>query len=155
MDRKKQQRWQNARSACIGCVVTFGFMTTLCGMTVADGKKVLHDVLSGKHILTLSGRSSRTEIAWIYWFQLAVSAIGSTALALASGVRPVSVPLALTAGVATFGVAAAQFTATVRRVHDTGRTGWWLLVPIYGTPFLTFFTKGDVGNNRFGAPTSL
>ncbi len=36
------------------------------------------------------------------------------------------------------------FTAQVRRLHDTGRRGWWLLVPFVGFVF-TFFksVEGD------------
>lgn len=45
----------------------------------------------------------------------------------------------------------------VRRLHDTGRTGWWLLiglVPILGLLVLLFFMikPGDPETNRFGAP---
>jgi uncharacterized membrane protein YhaH (DUF805 family) len=37
----------------------------------------------------------------------------------------------------------------VRRMHDTGFSGWWLIVPFVGL-FLTF-REGDDGDNRFGA----
>ena len=39
----------------------------------------------------------------------------------------------------------------IRRVHDFGKSGWWLFVP---TPriILFGFVKGDDGSNAFGAP---
>ncbi len=45
---------------------------------------------------------------------------------------------------------------TVRRLHDTGRSGWWYLialVPFVGGIILLIFTvlEGDAGNNAYGA----
>lgn len=44
----------------------------------------------------------------------------------------------------------------VRRLHDTDRSGWWLLlgfIPLIGTIILLwwFCTRGTAGPNRFGA----
>lgn len=44
----------------------------------------------------------------------------------------------------------------VRRLHDIGRTGWWVLIwliPIVGWIVLIFFaaTKGDEGSNEYGS----
>jgi uncharacterized membrane protein YhaH (DUF805 family) len=44
-----------------------------------------------------------------------------------------------------------------RRLHDTGRSAWWLLImliPVIGFIVLIVFyaTKGDPGANRFGPP---
>ncbi len=36
----------------------------------------------------------------------------------------------------------------VRRLHDTGRSGWWLLLPIVNIVFLA--EDGARGDNRFG-----
>lgn len=46
-------------------------------------------------------------------------------------------------------------TIGVRRLHDTGRTGWWLLIaliPFVGCLILLYFSvsKGDVGTNKYG-----
>ena len=46
---------------------------------------------------------------------------------------------------------------TVRRLHDTGRSGWWLLVfvvPVTGALWLawvTLFQRGSQGDNKFGS----
>ncbi len=38
---------------------------------------------------------------------------------------------------------------SVRRLHDTDRSGWWILCPI--APFIFFCFGGTRGKNRFGA----
>ncbi len=45
----------------------------------------------------------------------------------------------------------------VRRLHDTDRSGWWLLIgliPLVGAIILLvyFASEGNAGDNRFGAP---
>ena len=42
-------------------------------------------------------------------------------------------------------------TVIIRRVHDFGKSGWWLFVPTYKI-ILFAFIKGDEGANQFGAP---
>ena len=45
-------------------------------------------------------------------------------------------------------------SVVVRRLHDTGRSGWWSLVPIIGTYFLLL--ESNTGENRYGPhPDSL
>jgi len=49
-----------------------------------------------------------------------------------------------------------NFAVYVRRLHDTDRSGWWLLLfflPLIGAIVLIvwFCTKGTPGYNRFGA----
>jgi uncharacterized membrane protein YhaH (DUF805 family) len=41
------------------------------------------------------------------------------------------------------------FSVGVRRMHDTGRSGWYLLIPIYG--FILTITEGVNGENEYGA----
>lgn len=48
-------------------------------------------------------------------------------------------------------------SAAVRRLHDTGRSGWWYfisLVPLVGFIILIVFlvTEGQAGPNQYGAP---
>ena len=45
----------------------------------------------------------------------------------------------------------------IRRLHDTGRSGWWLLIgfiPLIGSIILLvlFATAGEPGSNRYGPP---
>ncbi len=47
--------------------------------------------------------------------------------------------------------------AAVRRLHDTGRSGWWyliVLIPLVGLIILIVFlaTEGNSGSNAYGSP---
>lgn len=42
-------------------------------------------------------------------------------------------------------------TVIIRRVHDFGKSGWWLFVPTYKIIFFAFI-KGDTAKNTFGKP---
>jgi uncharacterized membrane protein YhaH (DUF805 family) len=41
-----------------------------------------------------------------------------------------------------------SLAVSVRRAHDSDKSGWWILVPIYN--FLLMCFPGTVGPNRFG-----
>jgi uncharacterized membrane protein YhaH (DUF805 family) len=48
-----------------------------------------------------------------------------------------------------------SLAVTVRRLHDTDRSGWWILlnlIPIVGALIVLIFTclDGTPGDNRFG-----
>ena len=45
-------------------------------------------------------------------------------------------------------------TVTVRRLHDTGRSGWWIMLPIV-TGILTVFASGYVEATSRGEPTPM
>jgi uncharacterized membrane protein YhaH (DUF805 family) len=48
-----------------------------------------------------------------------------------------------------------QLAVSIRRLHDTGRSGWWILIAftIIGIIPLIFWyaTDSEAGNNKFGA----
>ncbi|MEJ6392792.1 DUF805 domain-containing protein [Gymnodinialimonas sp. 2305UL16-5] len=62
------------------------------------------------------GRARRSEYWWFFLFNFLVS--------LVLGWIPI-IGLLITLGLLIPGIA-----VTVRRLHDTGRTGWWLLAPL-------------------------
>ena len=39
---------------------------------------------------------------------------------------------------------------SIKRSHDLGNSGWWILLPIY-SPFWMLFAKGDEGINDYGS----
>lgn len=43
------------------------------------------------------------------------------------------------------------FAASIRRMHDTGRSGWFILVPIYN--LVLACQAGTSGDNKYGPPT--
>lgn len=100
---------------------------------------------------TFQGRARRPEYWWFALFSLLVSIALMVVDVIIFGSSEVSVlnPIwSLFVLVPTLAVGA-------RRLHDTGRSGWWLLIgliPIIGTIILIiwFATKGDEGPNEYG-----
>lgn len=102
----------------------------------------------------LFGRAPRSEF-W-YWTLAVLIAIPVAGLldgllfgaSPGHGFHPVSTVLGL-------GLILPNLAVAVRRLHDTGRTGWWVLiglVPLIGFLVLLWFyvQKGTEGVNRFG-----
>lgn len=59
-------------------------------------------------------------------------------------------------GIYSLAVLLPGIAVSVRRLHDTDRSGWWLLltfIPIVGVIILLIFmcVEGDHANNRFGS----
>jgi uncharacterized membrane protein YhaH (DUF805 family) len=98
----------------------------------------------GKYV-TFSGRSSRS--AYWYWFLFAVIvAVVATIIDIAIGSRIISV-------IVTLALLLPGIAVGIRRLHDTGRSGWWMLiglVPFGGIVLLVFMVLESEGPNRFG-----
>ena len=107
-----------------------------------------------KKYAVISGRARRRE----YWFFFLFNALISLALASidnSMGMLDASVGLGVLGGLYTLAVMLPSVTVGVRRLHDTGRSGWWILislVPIVGAIVLVIFlaTSGQEGDNQFG-----
>lgn len=110
-----------------------------------------------------SGRSTRSEFWWWYLFQLIVSlAIMGVAILIQlvdSGNGAISLFAAI-AGFLSLFFSIATFLPSValsiRRLHDSDRTGWWLLIfllPVVGAIvlFVFFVSPSTKGSNRFGS----
>ncbi len=93
------------------------------------------------------GRASRSEYWWNY---LAVS-VGNIVFSSLAAVSILFAVLAFVFGVAAFIV---MLTSTTRRLHDTGRSGWWQLlgITIIGLiPLLYFLCKSsEQSPNQYG-----
>jgi uncharacterized membrane protein YhaH (DUF805 family) len=95
------------------------------------------------------GRASRSEY---WWFTLLNAACYIATIALTINVRtPVFVILWVAA------VVPAELGVFVRRMHDTGRSGWWWwlgCVPLVGLIVLLTFCcqAGDPDTNDYGPP---
>ena len=95
-----------------------------------------------------SGRSRRME----YWMFLLVNFLVSFALAAIDFYGRPGNMLGLIYGLA---IIIPSFAVAVRRLHDTGRSGWWIfiaLIPILGWLVLLYFMviDGDGGDNAYG-----
>jgi uncharacterized membrane protein YhaH (DUF805 family) len=103
---------------------------------------------------TFTGRARRKEF---WFFQLFVLLIG-IALSLADrglGVLDDETGLGVLSGIFSLAMFLPNLAVSVRRLHDTDRSGWWLLlcfVPLIGIVVLLVFfcLDGTRGTNRFG-----
>ncbi|MEA2166980.1 MAG: hypothetical protein QOF76_280 [Solirubrobacteraceae bacterium] len=89
--------------------------------------------------VTFSGRSSRAAYWWFYLFVLLV-AIAAYLLDLALGTKGILYGLAILV------LLLPNLAVTVRRLHDSGHSGWWLLIaliPLIGAIVLLVFTLQD------------
>lgn len=109
-----------------------------------------------------SGRSRRKEY-WMFVLMqwLVAAAVGLLAIFLYSTISTDSLvtvvlkPVLVLAGLFALVCFIPGIALTVRRLHDTGRSGWslsWGLVPFLGGFILLYFcvSDGDQGPNRFG-----
>ncbi|WP_417347574.1 DUF805 domain-containing protein [Ferrimonas sp.] len=112
-------------------------------------------LMAWQRCLQFRGRSRRTE----YWMFVLINILVAIAIAF------VDLTLGTVdeqTGTGTFStlysliVFLPTLALTVRRLHDTGRTGWWVLIsliPIVGVIVLLVFMvlDGEPGDNDFGA----
>lgn len=107
-----------------------------------------------------SGRARRTE----FWTFTLVNIVVATLLAFVDNSSGLTVSIGVTAayGVGilsslySLAVLVPHLAVTVRRLHDTGRSGWWWLiglVPVIGAVVLIIFAAQDSqpGSNEYGA----
>jgi uncharacterized membrane protein YhaH (DUF805 family) len=105
-----------------------------------------------KNYISFSGRATRQEYWMFYLFNLLVVVI-LEGLALVS---PVFIIVVL---IYTLGVMLPSWAATVRRLHDTARSGWWIfisMIPLVGAIILIVFLCQDSdGPNIYGSNLSI
>ena len=93
------------------------------------------------------GRARRKE----YWMFTLFHIIFIYALAFLSGVlvgiTEVAAFLALYV-IYVLAVLVPSIAVSVRRMHDVGKSGWYILIPIYS--FILAVTEGDKGPNEYG-----
>jgi uncharacterized membrane protein YhaH (DUF805 family) len=103
---------------------------------------------------TFRGRARRRE----YWMYLLVCLGLYLLLMLAdvlTGTYDLETEGGLLSGLFILGTLLPSLAVTVRRLHDTDRSAWWLLIsliPLVGQALLLYFLiqEGDEGANEFG-----
>ena len=104
-----------------------------------------------KNYAVFRGRASRPEFWWYYLVYVIATlivafidnAIGAGNILIAVFILALFLP---------------TLAVTIRRLHDSDKRGWWVLIqliPIVGTIVMLVFlvSKGTPGDNRFGPPT--
>ena len=90
---------------------------------------------------TFDGRARRSE----YWYFQLFYFLGLMVMAFVSGMIrfPALYFIFILAMIVPI------IAVTIRRMHDTGKSGWYMLIPIYN--FILALTPGDTGPNEYGS----
>ena len=107
-----------------------------------------------KNYATFSGRARRKEY-WMFFLISALISIVLTLLDILLGTYSVEYEAGLFSGLYSLLILIPSIAVVVRRLHDTDRSGWWILIsliPLIGVLVLFVFTCLDSqpGTNRFG-----
>jgi uncharacterized membrane protein YhaH (DUF805 family) len=107
-----------------------------------------------KKYATFGGRARRKE----YWYYSLFNFLISIVLAVIDGVTGTysfEAGMGLLGGIYGLAVLIPSIAVSIRRLHDTGRSGWWLLIaliPFIGAIILLVFMVQDSqpGENQYG-----
>ena len=107
-----------------------------------------------KKYAVFTGRARRKE----YWYSFLVHTIISIVLAVIDGISgsfSAEAGVGLLGGIYILAILIPSISVSVRRLHDTDRSGWWLLIgliPLIGAIVLFVFMVQDSkpGENQYG-----
>jgi uncharacterized membrane protein YhaH (DUF805 family) len=107
-----------------------------------------------KKYATFEGRARRRE----YWYFILFYLLAIVLLSIVDGLAGTfneAAEIGLFGGLFVLVTILPSIAVTVRRLHDTDRSGWWILlnfIPLVGALVLLVFTVQDSqpGANRFG-----
>jgi uncharacterized membrane protein YhaH (DUF805 family) len=97
-----------------------------------------------KNYANFEGRARRKE----YWMFVLFNAIIGFILGLVDGVAFGTNELGTFGLIYNLAVLVPTIAVAVRRMHDVGKSGWFMLIPIYN--FILAVTEGDSGRNEYG-----
>jgi uncharacterized membrane protein YhaH (DUF805 family) len=95
-----------------------------------------------KNFANFNGRARRSE----YWYFVLFSVIIS--VALSSIDRMMGFESGLLSTIYSLAVLVPSIAVGVRRMHDVGKSGWFILIPIYN--LILALTPGVEGENEYG-----
>lgn len=106
-----------------------------------------------KKYATFSGRARRKEYWMFILVYVVIIFITATLDGIMGGGNPNATPVITL--LASLALLLPNLAVLVRRLHDTDRSGWWILIsliPVIGGLVLFVFTclEGTSGDNRFG-----
>jgi uncharacterized membrane protein YhaH (DUF805 family) len=94
-----------------------------------------------KNYADFKGRARRSE----YWYFVLFNALMTIVLEYIG----ILLETELLGTMYSFAVIIPSLAVGVRRMHDVGKSGWFLLIPIYN--FILAVTEGEKGENQYGA----
>ncbi len=99
-----------------------------------------------KKYATFSGRARRKEYWMFVLFNIIFSIIISVIDGIISGGNYEKNGIIGT--IYSLALLIPSLAVAVRRMHDVGKSGWFILIPIYN--FILAVTEGDSGSNEYG-----
>ena len=101
------------------------------------------------HYVKFDGRASRSEFWWWVLFVFLVSIVANIIDAV--------IGVMLFSWLVSLALLLPGLSMAIRRLHDTNRSGWWILIaliPLIGLIVLLVFylTAGDPTQNQYGPP---
>ena len=107
-----------------------------------------------RNYVNFSGRANRKEF-WMFVLFAILTTIVAAIIDVATGLFNEEVGLGLISGILQLFYFLPGLSLYVRRLHDLGRSGWWVLllfVPLVNIAMLIYigFFKGTEGPNDYG-----
>lgn len=104
---------------------------------------------------TFKGRARRSEYWWYWLFAVILSCV-AVGVDYSMGWINRTIGLGVCSGILSLALLLPNLAVAVRRLHDTGHSGWWYLItliPLVGPIVLLIFLVLDSQpeENRFGA----
>jgi len=108
-----------------------------------------------KKYTVFTGRAERQEFWYFILFNIIVTIV-LTALDGVTGTYSTQTGMGLLSGIYTLAVFLPSLAVSIRRLHDTNRSGWWILlsfIPLLGAIVLIVFfaQEGFPGDNQYGS----
>lgn len=95
-----------------------------------------------KKYATFNGRARRSE----YWYFFLFNCVIAFVLGFLEGLISIETPIL--SSIYSLAVLIPGIAVAIRRMHDVGKSGWFVLVPIYN--LILACSNGEVGENEFG-----
>lgn len=100
-----------------------------------------------KKYAVFSGRARRKEYWMFVLFNTIIVFVLGFALGFLDGMLNTNIGVVVV-GIYNLAVFIPSLAVSIRRMHDLGRSGWWILVPIVNIVFL--FLNGQPQANEYG-----
>ena len=112
------------------------------------------DVILKKYLL-FTGRARRREFWMFVLFNLVVSIVLNIAAQILANLPAIGIIFGFIPLLYSLAILLPSLGLGIRRLHDTNRSGWWLLIgliPLVGLIVLIVFAvqEGTPGDNQFG-----
>lgn len=109
---------------------------------------------------TFKGRAPRSEFWWFWLFYILVQIIAGLVFGIIGysigGEQGCSISLSICSVLCVVLLIVPYLSVLVRRLHDTGHSGWWFfisIIPLIGSIWLLVLLVSDSGEeNQYGLP---